>query len=162
MKKKLTAWIATALVMGSTLTTAAAADTDSVAREIAADAQTAPETAAPARSAARTATRPAAPAAVDLTPSADRGSQSAPGQPAYIERSDIFETAELRRLITPDEVAASVLYLCSPSSQSVTGTPWAPMGPSSGASSLFTRSGLAPGLSILLMATTMGTSAALA
>lgn len=38
MKKKLTAWIATALVMGSTLTTAAAADTDSVAREIAADA----------------------------------------------------------------------------------------------------------------------------
>lgn len=100
MKKKLTAWIATALVMGSTLTTAAAADTDSVAREIAADAQTAPETAAPARSAARTATRPAAPAAVDLTPSADRGSQSAPGQPAYIERSDIFETAELRRAAT--------------------------------------------------------------
>lgn len=100
MKKKLTAWIATALVMGSTLTTAAAADTDSVAREIAADAQTAPETAAPARSVARTATRPAAPAAVDLTPSADRGSQSAPGQPAYIERSDIFETAELRRTAT--------------------------------------------------------------
>lgn len=106
MKKKLTAWIATALVMGSTLTTAAAADTDSVAREIAADAQTAPETAAPARAAARTAApaaaaaQPAAPAAVDLTPSADRGSQSAPGQPAYIERSDIFETAELRRAAT--------------------------------------------------------------
>ena len=106
MKKKLTAWIATALVMGSTLTTAAAADTDSVAREIAADAQTAPETAAPARAAARTAApaaaaaQPAAPAAVDLTPRADRGSQSAPGQPAYIERSDIFETAELRRAAT--------------------------------------------------------------
>lgn len=106
MKKKLTAWIATALVMGSTLTTAAAADTDSVAREIAADAQTAPETAAPARAAARTAApaaaaaQPAAPAAVDLTPSANRGSQSAPGQPAYIERSDIFETAELRRAAT--------------------------------------------------------------
>lgn len=106
MKKKLTAWIATALVMGSTLTTAAAADTDSVAREIAADAQTAPETAAPARAVARTAApaaaaaQPVAPAAVDLTPSADRGSQSAPGQPAYIERSDIFETAELRRAAT--------------------------------------------------------------
>lgn len=106
MKKKLTAWIATALVMGSTLTTAAAADTDSVAREIAADAQTAPETAAPARAAARTAApaaaaaQPAAPAAVDLTPRADRGSQSAPGQPVYIERSDIFETAELRRAAT--------------------------------------------------------------
>ena len=106
MKKKLTAWIATALVMGSTLTTAAAADTDSVAREMAADTQTAPETAATARTAARTAApaaaaaQPAAPAAVDLTPSADRGSQSAPGQPAYIERSDIFETAELRRAAT--------------------------------------------------------------
>ena len=106
MKKKLTAWIATALVMGSTLTTAAAADTDSVAREMAADTQTAPETAATARTAARTAApaaaaaQPAAPAAVDLTPRADRGSQSAPGQPAYIERSDIFETAELRRAAT--------------------------------------------------------------
>ena len=104
MKKKLTAWIAAALVMGSTLT--AAADTDSVAREIAADTQTAPETAATARTAARTAApaaaaaQPAAPAAVDLTPRADRGSQSAPGQPAYIERSDIFETAELRRAAT--------------------------------------------------------------
>lgn len=106
MKKKLTAWIATALVMGSTLTTAAAADTDSVAREMAADTQTAADTAAPARAAARTAAPAAAaaqstaPAAVDLTPSADRGSQSAPGQPAYIERSDIFETAELRRAAT--------------------------------------------------------------
>ena len=106
MKKKLTAWIAATLVMGSTLTTAAAADTDSVAREIAADTQTAPETAATARTAARTAApaaaaaQPAAPAAVDLTPRADRGSQSAPGQPAYIERSDIFETAELRRAAT--------------------------------------------------------------
>ena len=106
MKKKLTAWIATALVMGSTLTTAAAADTDSVAREMAADTQTAADTAAPARAAARTAapataaTQPTAPAAVDLTPRADRGSQSAPGQPAYIERSDIFETAELRRAAT--------------------------------------------------------------
>lgn len=106
MKKKLTAWIATALVMGSTLTTAAAADTDSVAREMAADTQTAADTAAPARAAARTAApaaaaaQPAAPAAVDLTPRADRGSQSAPGQPAYIERSDIFETAELRRAAT--------------------------------------------------------------
>ena len=106
MKKKLTAWIATALVMGSTLTTAAAADTDSVAREMAADTQTAADTAAPARAAARTAApaaaaaQPTAPAAVDLTPSADRGSQSAPGQPAYIERSDIFETAELRRAAT--------------------------------------------------------------
>ena len=105
MKKKLTAWIAAALVMGSTLT-AAAADTDSVAREMAADTQTAPETAATARTAARTAApaaaaaQPAAPAAVDLTPRADRGSQSAPGQPAYIERSDIFETAELRRAAT--------------------------------------------------------------
>lgn len=106
MKKKLTAWIATALVMGSTLTTAAAADTDSVAREMAVDTQTAADTAAPARAAARTAAPAAAaaqstaPAAVDLTPSADRGSQSAPGQPAYIERSDIFETAELRRAAT--------------------------------------------------------------
>ena len=106
MKKKLTAWIAAALVMGSTLTAAAAADTDSVAREMAADTQTAPETAATARTAARTAApaaaaaQPAAPAAVDLTPRADRGSQSAPGQPAYIERSDIFETAELRRAAT--------------------------------------------------------------
>ena len=106
MKKKLTAWIATALVMGSTLTTAAAADTDSVAREMAADTQTAADTAAPARAAARTAApaaaaaQPTAPAAVDLTPRADRGSQSAPGQPAYIERSDIFETAELRRAAT--------------------------------------------------------------
>ena len=106
MKKKLTAWIAAALVMGSTLAAAAAADTDSVAREIAADTQTAPETAATARAAARTAApaaaaaQPAAPAAVDLTPRADRGSQSAPGQPAYIERSDIFETAELRRAAT--------------------------------------------------------------
>lgn len=106
MKKKLTAWIATALVMGSTLTTAAAADTDSVAREMAADTQTAADTAAPARAAARTAAPAAAaaqstaPAAVDLTPSADRGSQSAPGQPVYIERSDIFETAELRRAAT--------------------------------------------------------------
>ena len=106
MKKKLTAWIATALVMGSTLTTAAAADTDSVAREMAADTQTAADTAAPARAAARTAApaaaaaQPTAPAAVDLTPSADRGSQSAPSQPAYIERSDIFETAELRRAAT--------------------------------------------------------------
>lgn len=106
MKKKLTAWIATALVMGSTLTAAAAADTDSVAREMAADTQTAADTAAPARAAARTAApaaaaaQPTAPAAVDLTPSADRGSQSAPGQPAYIERSDIFETAELRRAAT--------------------------------------------------------------
>ena len=105
MKKKLTAWIAAALVMGSTLT-AAAADTDSVAREMAADTQTAADTAAPARAAARTAApaaaaaQPAAPAAVDLTPRADRGSQSAPGQPAYIERSDIFETAELRRAAT--------------------------------------------------------------
>ena len=110
MKKKLTAWIATALVMGSTLTTAAAADTDSVAREMAADTQTAADTAArtaaPAAAAARTAApaaaaaQPTAPAAVDLTPRADRGSQSAPGQPAYIERSDIFETAELRRAAT--------------------------------------------------------------
>ena len=106
MKKKLTAWIAATLVMGSTLTTAAAADTDSVAREMAADTQTAADTAAPARAAARTAApaaaaaQPAAPAAVDLTPRADRGSQSAPGQPAYIERSDIFETAELRRAAT--------------------------------------------------------------
>ena len=106
MKKKLTAWIATALVMGSTLTTAAAADTDSVAREMAADTQTAADTAAPARAAARTAApaaaaaQPTAPAAVDLTPRADRGSQSAPGQPVYIERSDIFETAELRRAAT--------------------------------------------------------------
>ena len=106
MKKKLTAWIATALVMGSTLTAAAAADTDSVAREMAADTQTAADTAAPARAAARTAApaaaaaQPTAPAAVDLTPRADRGSQSAPGQPAYIERSDIFETAELRRAAT--------------------------------------------------------------
>ena len=106
MKKKLTAWIAAALVMGSTLAAAAAADTDSVAREIAADTQTAPETAATARTAARTAApaaaaaQPTAPAAVDLTPGADRGSQSAPGQPAYIERSDIFETAELRRAAT--------------------------------------------------------------
>ena len=106
MKKKLTAWIAAALVMGSTLTTAAAADTDSVAREMAADTQTAADTAAPARAAARTAApaaaaaQPTAPAAVDLTPRADRGSQSAPGQPAYIERSDIFETAELRRAAT--------------------------------------------------------------
>ena len=106
MKKKLTAWIATALVMGSTLTTAAAADTDSVAREMAADTQTAVDTAAPARAAARTAApaaaaaQPTAPAAVDLTPRADRGSQSAPGQPVYIERSDIFETAELRRAAT--------------------------------------------------------------
>ena len=106
MKKKLTAWIAAALVMGSTLAAAAAADTDSVAREIAADTQTAPETAATTRTAARTAAPaaaaapPAAPAAVDLTPRADRGSQSAPGQPAYIERSDIFETAELRRAAT--------------------------------------------------------------
>ena len=105
MKKKLTAWIAATLVMGSTLT-AAAADTDSVAREMAADTQTAADTAAPARAAARTAApaaaaaQPAAPAAVDLTPRADRGSQSAPGQPAYIERSDIFETAELRRAAT--------------------------------------------------------------
>lgn len=102
MKKKLTAWIATALVMGSTLTTAAAADTDSVAREMAADTQTAADTAAPARTAtpAAAAAQPTAPAAVDLTPRADRGSQSAPGQPAYIERSDIFETAELRRAAT--------------------------------------------------------------
>ena len=106
MKKKLTAWIATALVMGSTLTTAAAADTDSVAREMAADTQTAADTAAPARAAARTAApaaaaaQPTAPAAVDLTPRADRGSQSAPSQPVYIERSDIFETAELRRAAT--------------------------------------------------------------
>lgn len=105
MKKKLTAWIAAALVMGSTLT-AAAADTDSVAREMAADPQTAADTAAPARAAARiaapaaAAAQPTAPAAVDLTPRADRGSQSAPGQPAYIERSDIFETAELRRAAT--------------------------------------------------------------
>ena len=95
MKKKLTAWIAASLVMGSTLT-AAAADTDSVAREMAADTQTAADTAAPAAAAAQ----PTAPAAVDLTPRADRGSQSAPGQPAYIERSDIFETAELRRAAT--------------------------------------------------------------
>lgn len=106
MKKKLTAWIAATLVMGSTLTAAAAADTDSVAREMAADTQTAADTAAPARAAARTAApaaaaaQPTAPAAVDLTPRADRGSQSAPGQPAYIERSDIFETAELRRAAT--------------------------------------------------------------
>lgn len=106
MKKKLTAWIAATLVMGSTLTAAAAADTDSVAREMAADTQTAADTAAPARAAARTAApaaaaaQPTAPAAVDLTPRADRGSQSAPGQPAYIERSDIFETAELRRVAT--------------------------------------------------------------
>ena len=96
MKKKLTAWIATALVMGSTLTTAAAADTDSVAREMAADTQTAADTAAPAAAAAQ----PTAPAAVDLTPRADRGSQAAPGQPASGERSDIFETAELRRAAT--------------------------------------------------------------
>ena len=105
MKKKLTAWIAATLVMGSTLT-AAAADTDSVAREIAADTQTAADTAAPARAAARTAApaaaaaQPAAPAAVDLTPKADGASQTAPGQPAYIERNDIFETAELRRVAT--------------------------------------------------------------
>ena len=70
---------------------------------MAADTQPAADTAAPARAAARTAAPAAAaaqstaPAAVDLTPSADRGSQSAPGQPVYIERSDIFETAELRR-----------------------------------------------------------------
>ena len=105
MKKKLTAWIAATLVMGSTLT-AAAADTDSVAREMAADPQTAADTAAPARAAARiaapaaAAAHPAAPAAVDLTPKADGASQTAPGQPAYIERNDIFETAELRRVAT--------------------------------------------------------------
>ncbi|MBQ1621826.1 MAG: hypothetical protein II093_05145, partial [Selenomonas sp.] len=65
MKKKLTAWIAATLVMGSTLT-AAAADTDSVAREMAADPQTAADTAAPARAAARI----AAPAAAAAQPAA--------------------------------------------------------------------------------------------
>lgn len=89
MKKTLSAWIAAALIMGNTagIAAAAAADTDAVASELAAD-PAAPK-AAPVS------------AAVDLTPGQDKKTEKTEnGQPAYIERSDIFQTAELRREAT--------------------------------------------------------------
>jgi polysaccharide export outer membrane protein len=92
MQKKLYRLIAATLVAGSTLSAAslaqAAEDTDAIAAEAAAD------------TTKTTAKTTAQPAAVDLTPQTGKKAETKDGQPAYIERSDIFQTAELRREAT--------------------------------------------------------------
>ena len=93
MQKKLYRLIAATLVAGSTLSAAslaqAAEDTDAIAAEAAADTT---------KTTAKTTKQPAS---VDLTPQTGKKTEKKSSQqPAYIERSDIFQTAELRREAT--------------------------------------------------------------